>query len=62
MIQSKGGWFIGEKEYECGGLVGRKTINEQELSLKNQRVEFWEKHHSIPAASDIICWGLEAEK
>lgn len=34
----------------------KKNVNEieQDLFLKNQRVAFWEKHHSIPTWEDLI--------
>jgi len=40
-----------------------KTITEieHELSIKDQRVKFWEKYHSIPTTYDLVWWGLEAE-
>ncbi len=62
MIKSNGAWVVEENEYAYGGTVDKKTVNEQELSLKNQRVEFWEKHHSIPTTSDLIYQELEAGK
>lgn len=39
----------------------RQKDTEQELFLKEQRVKFWEKHHSIPTDHDLIWWGVEAD-
>jgi hypothetical protein len=39
----------------------KKTKIERELFLKDQRVTFWEKYHSIPTTYDLVWGGLEAE-
>jgi len=41
-------------------MIDKKTVNEieQELFLKNQRVNFWEKYHSVPTDDNLIWWRI----
>jgi hypothetical protein len=38
---------------EFGEPINRKTVIAQELLLKDERVTFWETHHSMPKPSDL---------
>jgi hypothetical protein len=60
-------WIV-ENEREFGEPADTKTAFEQEMLLKDQRVTFWEKYHSIPTTTDLVFsdhlenkWKREAE-
>ena len=44
-------------------MDGKRNVDEieQDLILKNQRVAFWEEHHSIPTINDLMWWEREVE-
>ena len=56
-------WCMRMKEHKRKGHpiilyseIDVKTVVEQDLLLKDKRVAFWEKHHSIPTTNDLL-WG-----